>query len=129
PLGERDGVRGTGSWSQLASPIWRLPILEARDCPTRARHRERPYDDFAREPLLPWELSQLGPGLAVGDVNGDGLDDFYLTGAAGHVGQLFIQETNGCFHPASQPAFQRELTFDELGALFFDADGDGDLDL
>ena len=106
-----------------------FPLLEARNCPTRARQRERPYDDFAREPLLPWKLSQLGPGLAVGDVNGDGLDDFYLTGAAGYMGQLFIQEPNGCFHLAAQSAFQRELAFDELGALLFDPDGDGDLDL
>ena len=106
-----------------------MTLIETRNCPTRARHREVPYDDFAREPLLPWKLSQLGPGLAVGDVNGDGLDDFYLTGAAGQAGQLFIQETNGCFHLAAHPGFQSGRPCDELGALFFDADGDGDLDL
>src|SRR5437867_3580127 len=129
PLGERDGVRGTGSWSQLASPIWRFPILETRNCPTRARHRERPYDDFAREPLLPWKRSQLGPGLAVGDVNGDGLEDLYQSGAAGQSGVLYIREKGGRFRPTTQQCFEADQESEDMASVFFDAEGDGDLDL
>ncbi len=92
-------------------------------------HRERPFDDFAREPLLPWKLSQLGPGLAVGDIDGDGDDDIYLGGGAGQPGMIGVQEAGGHFRTVVLPAFENDRESEDMGALFLDADGDGDLDL
>jgi hypothetical protein len=92
------------------------------------RHKEQRYDDFAREPLLPNRLSQLGPGLAWGDVDGDGDEDCYLSGARGQSGQLVIQEAPGKFR-ASPQAVSASAQQEEMAPLFFDADGDGDLDL
>ena len=91
-------------------------------------HKENDYNDFKREIMLPHMLSTLGPKLAVGDVNGDGLEDAFIGGAKGAVGGIFLQ-TQGGFVRSNQIDLQVEATSEDIGALFFDADGDKDLDL
>jgi hypothetical protein len=93
-------------------------------------HRENKYYyDFTRESLMPFKLSTEGPRLAVGDVNGDGLDDVYAGGARDQAGSLLIQQANGRFTASQQPAFASDAVQEDVDALFFDADGDKDLDL
>ncbi len=89
-------------------------------------HRERRFNDFDIQPLIPHMYSREGPGITVGDVNGDGLEDFFVGGSTGFSGEVFIQETNGRFssHPITG-----NRSYEDMGALFFDADGDGDNDL
>ncbi|MBI2946644.1 MAG: CRTAC1 family protein, partial [Verrucomicrobia bacterium] len=91
--------------------------------------REREFDDFARQPLLPYRLSRLGPGVACADVDGDGDDDFYLGGAAGQSGMLFLHEPAGRFRLSPQPAFEADAACEDMGVLFFDVDGNGTQDL
>ncbi len=91
------------------------------------RHKEAAYFDFGVQRVLPQKYSQLGPCIAVGDVNGDGLEDFFVGGAASQSGKIFMQQKDGSFTP-------RELVSsikrgEDTGAVLFDADGDGDLDL
>ncbi len=94
------------------------------------RHRENIFDDLKRERILPRRLSQNGPGMAVGDVNADGLDDIFIGGALGEAGALFIQQSNGRFLRSSDSAiFRADAASEDMGAIFFDADGDRDLDL
>lgn len=92
-------------------------------------HSEIVYDDFRDEILLPHKLSQEGPCLAVGDIDGDGWDDFYVGGAAGQSGGLFKQIANGQFIRANDEVWQKDMAHEDTGAQFFDANGDGMMDL
>ena len=92
------------------------------------RQEEVPFNDFVREPLLPNQLSQLGPGLACGDVNGDQRVDVVMGGASGFATRLFLQQEEG-FAQQPTPVFERDAMYEDMGLLLFEADGDGDLDL
>jgi hypothetical protein len=92
-------------------------------------HHENEFVDFDREPLIPKMLSTEGPALAVGDVNGDGLDDFYIGGAKLQPGRLFIQRRDGTFMPQDDKVFAVDSLSEDVGATFFDANGDGHPDL
>ncbi|MEQ9437586.1 MAG: VCBS repeat-containing protein [Cyclobacteriaceae bacterium] len=93
------------------------------------KHTENDFDDFEKQILLPHRMSDLGPGLATGDINADGRDDFYLGGASGYPGQLLVQQADGSFQPLDQPAWAADAISEDMGASFLDADSDGDLDL
>ena len=93
------------------------------------KHQEKDYNDYEREVLLPHKLSELGPALAVADVNGDGLEDFFVGGASGYVGELFVQQKNGKFSKGNSSFLNADKTCEDVGAAFFDADGDKDMDL
>ena len=90
-------------------------------------HKENPFIDFKVQPSIPHMNSRYGPGIAVGDVNGDGQEDFYIGGAATYAGGLFIQNTVGKFN--RQLLTGIDSVSEDTGVLFFDGDGDGDLDL
>ncbi len=92
-------------------------------------HKEDSYSDFDNERLLPWRLSTPGPGITTGDVNGDGLDDFYIGGAAGSAGALFAQQPDGRFTRLAQSTWDTDAAFEDTGAAIFDANGDGFNDL
>jgi len=92
-------------------------------------HKEDGYSDFYRERLIPHSLSQEGPALAVGDVNGDGLDDMFVGGASGQSSMIFVQQKNGDFKVLNKLDFSDQVFADEVDAAFFDVDGDEDLDL
>jgi hypothetical protein len=89
----------------------------------------RPFDEFSRQRLLPRRLNGLGPALAVADVNGDGLDDVFVSGTAGQAGELFLGQPDGTFVPAPEQPWAAAIEVDGNGAVFLDVNGDGHPDL
>jgi len=92
-------------------------------------HIENDFVDIKSEVLLPYQLSRFGPALAAADVNGDGLDDVFAGGAIGQAGMLFLQQQDGSFKSAPHQPWMADKACEDVKALFFDADGDGDADL
>ena len=93
-------------------------------------HKDNIMIDYMNEPMLPYKISTVGVAFDVGDVDGDGLDDFYLGGSGRYPGQLFIQDMETEFDLSdNQELWASDQQYDDVGARFFDADNDGDLDL
>ncbi|MFG0316836.1 MAG: VCBS repeat-containing protein, partial [Planctomycetota bacterium JB042] len=90
---------------------------------------EREFDEFAVQPLLPFRLSRLGPGLAVGDVDGDGVDERYRSAPAGAAGAIERRGEDGAWTRGDDGVFAADAECEDAAPLFLDADGDGDLDL
>jgi hypothetical protein len=90
-------------------------------------HTDESYIDYKSSPLLPQKYSQLGPGISVGDMNGDDLDDFFVGNGFRHSGKLYFQQKNGTF--INKSLTHKTKYEEDMGSLLFDADSDRDLDL
>ena len=105
------------------------PMFSRSDVLAGSKHENPPTDDFAKQALLPHGLSNLGPGMAWGDVDGDGDFDYYLAKGAGQIGEVRFNNGSGRFIARFSPAFREDKKSEDFAPVFFDADGDGDLDL
>ena len=92
-------------------------------------HRENEFVDYNVQYLIPHAQSTRGPKIAVADVNGDGLDDFYACGAKYQAGSLMIQNQDGSFKAADTAMFAMDALCEDVDAVFFDANGDRHPDL
>ena len=110
---------GSDSTAALLQPV--PGVFEA--------HVEDDNTDFNYERNIPKMLSREGPKAAVGDVNGDKLEDVYIGGTKGHPGQLYLQTAAGGFTKKRERAFDQFIDLEDEAVLLFDADNDGDLDL
>ncbi|WP_411029280.1 VCBS repeat-containing protein [Spongiimicrobium sp. 3-5] len=93
------------------------------------KHEENHFDDFKKESLLPHKMSQFGPALAVGDVNNDGLEDFFVGGAKGFPAALYLQNRDRSFVSTNLITWHNDKEYEDVDAVFLDVDNDKDLDL
>ena len=106
----------------------RLSLVAVDDVPFE-KHSEENYTDLLTEGLMMRSLTREGPAATVGDVNGDGLDDLFIGGARFQAAQLYLQTGDGSLILRDQPIFKQVAQTEDVSAEFFDADGDGDLDI
>ncbi|MDW3649013.1 MAG: VCBS repeat-containing protein [Bacteroidia bacterium] len=95
----------------------------------RYEHKENLFVDFKRDLLLYHMMSTEGPHIAKADVNSDGLEDFFIGGAANSAGAIYEQQADGSFLSTNQALFNQDRASEDMDCIFFDADNDGDQDL
>ncbi|WP_346752144.1 VCBS repeat-containing protein [Splendidivirga corallicola] len=103
--------------------------IDTRDLGLVFHHEENDFDDYTKQVLLPHKMSQFGPALAVDDVNGDDRDDIYIGGATDQKPGLFFQNEDGTFTADQSDLWRKEAMYEDIDAVFFDFDLDGDKDL
>jgi hypothetical protein len=119
PQSAEQNMRSLFQIADMSSSIFREPF----------QHQENPYLDFNREILLPYRQSTLGPIFTVGDVNGDNNPDFYIGGAKDQPGRLYLMEPSKGYYSSPCQPWEAHAASEDMGGVFFDLEGDGDLDL
>ena len=93
------------------------------------KHKDSQSLEFNRDPLIPYASTNLGPDIAVADVNNDSLEDLFITGGKSQASQLFIQKKEGDFYAVQDPIFSNRAIHEDVNAIFFDANNDESIDL
>ena len=113
----------------LPKQLKKTTLLQERPNDKLVKHTENNYSDFDYEGLIYKKLSQEGPTMSVGDVNGDGNEDVFIGGAKGQSGTLNLHTGNGELSLKNVAVFEKDKDLEDTASAFFDADGDGDMDL
>lgn len=124
-LAQEDAVESKLAIEKKTSPTLFRTVNDA----VLQNHKEDGFDDFDQEGLVASQLSKEGPALAAGDVNGDGNEDIFVGGGKGQTGVVYLHQAEGKLKPIANNSFAQDAEYEDTAATFFDADGDGDLDL
>lgn len=92
-------------------------------------HKENPFIEFNREPLIPHMVSGEGPALAVADINKDGLDDIFIGASKTQHNAIFLQQPGGKFARTQQSDMFRDSMYEDVAATWVDVNNDSYVDL
>ena len=106
-----------------------FPLWQETDSLLPFVHTENPSLDFDREPLVAYARSNQGPALSVADVNGDTLEDLFISGGKRQASALYAQQPDGTFVAQDESLFETDAMNEDTGHLFLDVDSDGWQDL
>ena len=93
------------------------------------KHKDLQSLEFNRDQIIPYASTNLGPHIAVSDINNDGLEDFFIGGGKSQSSQLFIQNKKGKFTSEQSDTFKNDAIHEDVSAVLFDANGDNFKDL
>ena len=93
------------------------------------KHKDLQSLEFNRDQIIPYASTNLGPHIAVSDINNDGLEDFFIGGGKSQSSQLFIQNKKGKFTSEQSDTFKNDAIHEDVSAVLFDANGDNFEDL
>lgn len=111
-------------------PDPKFQTIAPSDIGINYKHYPVNFNDYNVQLLLPQKQSTIDVALAIGDVNGDGLEDMFIGNTKGHSAELYVQNGNGTFSLTSSKAiFEKDKNYTDNNAIFFDVDNDNDLDL
>jgi hypothetical protein len=128
PANQLITLRQSEATTTYQKPAAVPPVFKEISSPLAATQQPNEINDFKRQPQLVTPLSFVGPCMAKGDVNGDGLEDVFVGGDGHEAGALFIQQRGGKYIKNQQP-FVADKESQDADAVFFDANGDGHTDL
>jgi hypothetical protein len=124
-VSQKDAVEPYHLPMKTSKPIFSLANIKGVDF----KHQESEFSDFDTDRLLFHMISNEGPCLCSGDINADGLEDFYIGGAKGQTGAMYVQTVQGTFTKTNQPALDKDRDSEDTDCIFFDANGDKKPDL
>lgn len=115
----------TGHWKNASRPLVDITAKTK----LFHKHEENPFSEFDREPLIPHMFSTEGPGLAVADINHDGLEDVFIGSSKREKSTVYVQNSAGIFQKSLQPALEKDSMYEDVDACWTDLNNDGNLDL
>jgi hypothetical protein len=112
-----DGASIANATAVLKVPGPESPLFTDVSSLLQHVHKDEPFDDYLRQPLLPKKLSQLGPGITWADLDGDGWDDLIIGNGKGGQLAAFRNNGKGGFSPWEGPPFNQPVTRDQTSVL------------
>ncbi len=104
-------------------------IFKRADAIIDFKPEEISLNDFKRQLLMLFMYSKTAPVIVKADVNGDGLEDLFVSGEKDSPGKIYLQQAGGKYLATDIIRGSTDNIGTTAAAAFFDVNGDGKPDL